>query len=174
MQFHYCWTPPGKILLQGSHAVLKVLEKYWISKSVFKILKKYWIWPKMYIRFWKSMEILNSKPYVCSNFVPYRWQQFCLPSEKNLTSTHGCAQTFHGCKGQLQHVFPAWIRPSLVMFTSFTGYLYKLHVLCLHASFVLARCTSFFSATQPAIAAVNLAKSRWSRPWYGVRVGSLK
>ena len=32
--------------LQGSHAVLKVLKKYWISKLVFKTLKKYWIWPK--------------------------------------------------------------------------------------------------------------------------------
>jgi len=31
---------------QGSHAVLKVLKKYWISKLVFKTLKKYWILPK--------------------------------------------------------------------------------------------------------------------------------
>jgi len=31
---------------QGSHALLKVLKKYWLVKSVFKTLKKYWIWPK--------------------------------------------------------------------------------------------------------------------------------
>jgi len=31
---------------QGSHAVLKVLKKYWISKLVFKTLKRYWILPK--------------------------------------------------------------------------------------------------------------------------------
>jgi len=31
---------------QGSHAILKVLKKYWISKLVFKTLKRYWIWPK--------------------------------------------------------------------------------------------------------------------------------
>jgi len=38
--------PTKIIILQGSHAVLKVLKKYWISKSVFKTLKKYWNWPK--------------------------------------------------------------------------------------------------------------------------------
>jgi len=31
---------------QGSHAVLKVLKKYLISKLVFKTLKKYWNLPK--------------------------------------------------------------------------------------------------------------------------------
>jgi len=31
---------------QVSHAVLKVLKKYWFSTLVFKTLKKYWIWPK--------------------------------------------------------------------------------------------------------------------------------
>ena len=49
---------------QGSHAVLKVLKKYCISKSVFKTLKKYWIWPKCRLgieKVWKfQMEKIRS------------------------------------------------------------------------------------------------------------------
>ena len=46
--------------MQGSHVVLKVLEKYWIVESVFKTLKKYWNLAKLYIQNGKSMEIPNS------------------------------------------------------------------------------------------------------------------
>jgi len=36
----------GLGMQQDSHAILKLLKKYWISKSVFKTLEKYWNWPK--------------------------------------------------------------------------------------------------------------------------------
>jgi len=51
---HYCimtyrfkaFSKHVSCISQGSHVVLKVLKKYWISKLVFKTLKKYGIWSK--------------------------------------------------------------------------------------------------------------------------------
>jgi len=42
----YITTMISSETTQGSHVVLKVFKKYWISKLVFKALRKYWIWPK--------------------------------------------------------------------------------------------------------------------------------
>ena len=62
-------------LTQGSHAVLKVLN----CEIGFEDLENVLHFAKMYMKYWKSMEIPNSiiQPFVYSNFALYRWWQFC-------------------------------------------------------------------------------------------------
>jgi len=53
---YFCNLPMFSNITQGSHAVLKVVKKCWISKLVFKTLKKHWIWPKSTLGIEKALK----------------------------------------------------------------------------------------------------------------------
>ena len=49
----------NELVYSGFPRSIESTEKDWIVKAVFKTLKKCWIWPKLYIEYWKRMEITN-------------------------------------------------------------------------------------------------------------------
>ena len=59
---------------QGSYAVLEVLKKYGSCEIGFQSLEKLLNLAKMYIKYWKSMEILNGKA-IRSIWAGFYWRQ---------------------------------------------------------------------------------------------------